>query len=95
MSEQRKSIWPWIVALLIGLPLLYVASFGPACWASLRTESSGRLVGTIYHPIFWIALEKNIARGSVLWYMGAGAPKGFIPLIESSNGSFALRRNPL
>ena len=32
MSDNRKKpLWPWIVALLIGLPVLYVASFGPAC----------------------------------------------------------------
>jgi hypothetical protein len=30
MSDKRKALWPWIVALLIGLPVLYVASFGPA-----------------------------------------------------------------
>jgi hypothetical protein len=28
MSDARKPLWPWIVALLIGLPVLYVASFG-------------------------------------------------------------------
>ena len=41
MSEERKkSVWPWIVALLIGLPVLYVASFGPACWWYQKTELS-------------------------------------------------------
>jgi hypothetical protein len=30
MSDDRKPIWPWVVALLIALPVLYVASFGPA-----------------------------------------------------------------
>ena len=30
MSDDRKPLWPWVVALLIGLPVLYVASFGPA-----------------------------------------------------------------
>jgi len=32
MSDDRKTpAWPWIVALLIGPPVLYVASFGLAC----------------------------------------------------------------
>ncbi len=33
MSDGRKNagVGPWIVALLIGLPVLYVLSFGPAC----------------------------------------------------------------
>jgi hypothetical protein len=33
MSDDRKNpLWPWIVSLLLALPVLYVASFGPACW---------------------------------------------------------------
>ena len=28
MSDERKPSWPWIVALLIGLPVLNVASYG-------------------------------------------------------------------
>jgi hypothetical protein len=34
MSEGRNKsgVWPWIVALLIGLPVLYVTSWGPVAW---------------------------------------------------------------
>ena len=34
MSEEQKPrfVWPWIAALLIGLPVLYVASAFPAFW---------------------------------------------------------------
>jgi hypothetical protein len=32
MSDERKPVWPWIVALLIGLPVLYELSIGPAVW---------------------------------------------------------------
>src|SRR5690242_17135774 len=32
MSEDHKPDWPWIVALLIGLPGLYAASSGPLSW---------------------------------------------------------------
>ena len=31
-DDSSKPLWPWIVVLLVGLPVLYVASFGPACW---------------------------------------------------------------
>ena len=32
MSEERKKpVWPWIATLLIGLLVLYVVLFGPAC----------------------------------------------------------------
>jgi hypothetical protein len=54
MSEERKShVWPWIAALLIGLPVLYVTSFGPACWISSRVEPSGETVSLIYRPVAW------------------------------------------
>ena len=53
MSEERKprSVWPWIAALLIGLPVLYVASFGPACWLSSRLGHGAGILPVIYRPI--------------------------------------------
>ncbi len=43
MSDgSARPLWPWIVALLIGVPMLYVASFGPAC----RLEDRGTCVMT-------------------------------------------------
>jgi len=27
MSDARKLVWPWILALLIGLPVLYVGAY--------------------------------------------------------------------
>jgi hypothetical protein len=53
MSDNRKPVWPWIVALLIGLPVLYVASFGPACWISSRINSGQRFVTIAYRPLTW------------------------------------------
>jgi hypothetical protein len=29
MTDDRKPLWPWIAALLIGLPALYALSVGP------------------------------------------------------------------
>jgi hypothetical protein len=29
-DDNRKPVWPWIVAVVILLPILYVALFGPA-----------------------------------------------------------------
>ncbi len=93
-DDRKKSLWPWIVALLVALPLIYVVSFGPACWASLRMKTGGGLVGAIYHPVFWLAMEKDVARGPTLWYLSAGAPPGVRPIIESAGQTFILRRDP-
>jgi hypothetical protein len=43
MGDERKKagVWPWIVALLIGVPVLYVASFGPACWLTAQPLENG------------------------------------------------------
>jgi len=53
-NDRKKPLWPWIVALLIGLPVLYIASFGPACWwFSPRIGLTGDCVDApaVYLPI--------------------------------------------
>src|SRR5262245_22794311 len=55
MSDDRKPVWPWIVALLIGLPLLYVASFGPACWLEDREVVPIGFVHTAYKPLVFVS----------------------------------------
>lgn len=32
MQPRKPSVWMWIVVALISVPMLYVLSFGPACW---------------------------------------------------------------
>ena len=56
-DDHKKPVWPWIVALLIGLPVLYVASFGPACWLVERRILPPRATGIVFRPLlvatFW------------------------------------------
>ena len=51
MSEHKNPLWPWIVALLIGLPVLYVASFGPAIWLQGNGWISIEMLCTAYRPV--------------------------------------------
>jgi hypothetical protein len=51
MSDDRKALWPWIVALLIGLPVLYVASFGPAARLAEAGLISDDVLSIIYTPL--------------------------------------------
>jgi hypothetical protein len=78
MSEQRKPLWPWIVALLIGVPVLYVASFGPACWwfsevsaanfSRIHVERASRAPHA-YWPVGWIAIHGPASvRRAIGWY---------------------------
>jgi hypothetical protein len=55
MIEERKLLWPWIATLLIGLPVLYVASFGPACWLADRDFVSFRAVVRGYPWLYRLA----------------------------------------
>jgi hypothetical protein len=52
MTEERKQhLWPWIVAVLIALPVLYVASFGPVCWLANRGVVNHLRVADAYAPL--------------------------------------------
>lgn len=41
MEAQRRKLLPWIVGAVIGLPSLYVLSFGPVCWCAARSSYAG------------------------------------------------------
>src|SRR5262245_27716278 len=78
MSEERKKIgiWPWIVALLIGLPVLYVANYGPYCWLLSRNLDSEilRPIGRFYRPLARITITGPYWIGdSLFWYSNLGA----------------------
>jgi hypothetical protein len=78
MSDERKNtgVWPWIAALLIGLPVLYVASFGPACWTTSRMNRGAGLIPLFYRPVVaaYESVEDDSALARVfLWYSTIGA----------------------
>src|SRR5579871_5110736 len=37
-ESEKRPVWPWIVDLVIGFPVLYVLLFGPACWIAGDNE---------------------------------------------------------
>jgi len=56
MSEPRRSMWP-IVAVLMLLPVLYVASIGPVVWMDNRghiPEWSRGPLEALYAPLEWV-----------------------------------------
>lgn len=50
-----------LAAIVIGLPVLYVASFGPACWISSRTGDQNSdavtVVEQVFQPLLRLALD--------------------------------------
>jgi hypothetical protein len=69
MTEERKPMWPWMVAFLIGLPALYVASFGPVCWLTHHGVMSNRLSRWLFAPVECAMIRgPERASSSLFWY---------------------------
>src|SRR5438477_12997376 len=76
MDKPRRT-WPWIVAVLIGVPVLYVASFGPACWIADRAawpsqDALAKIYAPLLRPILGRSLPECIVIG-LAHYADAGA----------------------
>ena|SRR5579872_2032831 len=67
LCESRR--FRWAMTALVVMPVLYVASFGPACWINLRTGGGGRAIGMFYRPIGWLYLRSGnaVGRGVGAW----------------------------
>jgi hypothetical protein len=49
---NRRERWAKrTLAAAVGLPALYVATFGPACWLAAKDEAFERIVSIVYHPV--------------------------------------------
>jgi hypothetical protein len=78
---NRRERWAkWTLGVTLSLPVLYVASFGPACWwfSSVSQLPIGNLaafrrVSVFYRPIGWTTqrLPVPVAR-AVGWYATFG-----------------------
>ncbi len=65
--------------MTILLSVLYVLSFGPACWIVSRQGSGEGRIPRIYWPIGWASARwpEWIGR-PIVWYAELGMPKGGI-----------------
>ncbi|MGE0609073.1 MAG: hypothetical protein AB7O62_18410 [Pirellulales bacterium] len=45
---------PLLVVLVLLLPVLYVASTGPACWLEVNGFISNEMLGLVYAPLIWM-----------------------------------------
>jgi hypothetical protein len=82
---NRRERWAkWTLAVVVGLPLLYIASFGPACWwfsTPIKLSFIGiraRRAPEIYSPIGWSV--RRLGTGNIQsfanWYATAAIPEG-------------------
>jgi hypothetical protein len=49
---NRRERWAKWTALVLSLPILYFASFGPACWISSHTGHGADVVSIVFQPLF-------------------------------------------
>ena len=60
--------------------LLYVASFGPACWVASRLDRGADLLPVIYGPFTWgmsPQTDTTISR-AIMWYAEIGAAENWV-----------------
>lgn len=66
---NRRERWAkWTLAAVLSLPVLYVASFGPACWISSKmldieddSDIEAKTVSVLYRPLLRLALRGNFS----------------------------------
>ena len=76
---NRRERWAkWTLAGVLGLPALYVASFGPACWFSSRTRIGNFNLPTVYRPILSAMSRGSNVTKVFSWYAQAGAQTGWM-----------------
>src|SRR5215510_10604822 len=96
MSDERKPLWPWIGSLLFGLPVLYVASFGPACWVASRMAHPHPVIETVYLPLGWGAEKFGPPAWSPLsFYARLGMPPKTFLLLKGGGSTVLIGELPL
>lgn len=66
--NRPRSLWPWIVPTLIVVPVLYVASFWPACWLLKHDMIPIKTAAIFYKPVVDLVLAKRE------WLMDQNSP---------------------
>jgi hypothetical protein len=73
MDERKPPVWPWIAALLVGLPTLYGATFGPACWLVGRQVLPARHTSAAYRPLVRLACtDCGLSAKFLRWFARTG-----------------------
>lgn len=82
----------WVVAALL-MPLLYVGSFGPACWITARLSSGARIPPPpkwmlIYSPLGVICTANSRPSAMLRRWASVGAPDDAHVAVPTSTDSY-------
>lgn len=95
-QRQRSSIGFWATLVLL-LPVLYVASFGPACWFASRFDEGPSFITRAYQPLvrLWWRGEICNSRDLLVRYADFASAKGkgwvFLPAYGGEGNYVAFR----
>jgi hypothetical protein len=73
-TSSRTAFW---ATVLLATVVLYVASFGPACWISSHFEVGASLIPKTYRPMTWAMSRSETAFEALNWYAQFGAASGW------------------
>jgi hypothetical protein len=88
MTDRKKpGVAFWATVVVVGLPVLYVLSFGPACWWLSKPPPPGysaigdtRTAPQFYWPIGWLAMkDPRWSRKIIFWYATRGIDRVMVP----------------
>lgn len=68
MIENPKPLWPKIVVTLALVPVLYVLSFGPACWLVDRGHLAAGPAAFFYSPVMTVSRDLPHVETCLNWY---------------------------
>jgi hypothetical protein len=69
--DRKKSVWPWAVLLVAGIPVLYVASWGPVNWFVNQYSCPEWIQiadGFVYWPLLWAIEHGPSWLSDALWW---------------------------
>ncbi|HEY3966863.1 MAG TPA: hypothetical protein VGM05_20040, partial [Planctomycetaceae bacterium] len=61
MTDRKKPGWAfWMAVVFLSSPVLYVLSFGPACWLCAKGILGQRPAWIAFRPVTWLACNGPI-----------------------------------
>jgi hypothetical protein len=102
---NRRERWAkWTLVVVVVVPVLYVASFGPACWwlsrpqpfpLGLMTKGPRReYAPRAYWPIGWLTVHCPHSIGdSIFWYATRRYDHVFLPINNAGSDWYFRNRN--
>jgi hypothetical protein len=98
---NRRERWAkWTLAVIVALPVLYVESFGPACWWMSDWIPFGNGPRwprpKIYEPLAWAALKSGRpAQVAIGWYANLRYQPGVIIIRAGDHRLWLWRDGPI